>query len=97
GGAASLLAPARLLPLVGAIAIAAGMHFGGMPGCGWYVPPVLYLVAVLAVGARLPGLAHATKTTQTNLERCHATVGRWLHDHAPEGASVGVDNIGYIG
>jgi arabinofuranosyltransferase len=130
-GAASLFrapagAPSRALPAAAFAAVALGMHLGGMPGCGWYLPPALYLVAVVAAdgallvasglstasrpwlatvalaaplcaAATLPRVAHDLKTGQGDLERCHARVGRWLAEHAPDGASVGVDNIGYIG
>lgn len=48
GGVAAVVAPARILPAAGLVAIAVGMHLGGMPGCAWYAPPALYLVVVLA-------------------------------------------------
>jgi arabinofuranosyltransferase len=55
------------------------------------------LVAPLAGHALLLNVAHDTKISQAQVERLHGRVGTWLHDHAPPGASVGVDNIGYIG
>jgi hypothetical protein len=60
-------------------------------------------VAVAALAAPLLGhvlltqVAHRTKCDQADLERLHARVGAWLRDHAPSGAAVGADNIGYIG
>lgn len=47
-------------PAASALAIAAGMHFGGLPGCGWYLPPVMCLVLVLAAeGASIAASAVA--------------------------------------
>ncbi len=40
---------------------------------------------------------HDLKIAQATIERCHGTIGTWLGEHAPRDASVGVDNIGYIG
>lgn len=120
---------ATALPSIALAAVVLGMHFGGLPGCGWYMAGPMYLVLVLAadgaslVASRiavdasplrnpaaiaalaspllghlsLPQETHALKIAQSQIERCHGRVGTWLHDHAPAGASVGVDNIGYIG
>jgi hypothetical protein len=48
GFVASLRRADRAAPAVSLVAIVAGMHFGGLPGCGWYLPPVMCLVLVLA-------------------------------------------------
>lgn len=126
-GVAAGLASQRALPAFALAATVAGMHLGGMPGCGWYmVVPMLLLALLAAAGAaevasrlsaagapavlagacavaplvtdlRLPRAAHDAKISQAEIERLHGAVGNWLRDHAPSGASVGVDNIGYIG
>lgn len=126
GAVAAVAAPRRLLPLVALDAVVLGMHLGGLPGCGWYAPPALFLLAVVAADGAihaadalraagrpaiavaalaaplvaasiLPDVARDTKTTQHNLERLHGRIGTWLRENAPPDASVGVDNIGYIG
>jgi hypothetical protein len=48
GAVAALASPGRLLPVAAFAAIAAGLHFGGLPGCGWYAPPAIVLVLVVA-------------------------------------------------
>jgi hypothetical protein len=61
-------------------------------------PLALAAIAGAFVGTvRLPRDAHDQRVAQTHMERCHAKVGDWLREHAPPGASVAVDNIGYIG
>jgi arabinofuranosyltransferase len=132
GLVAAWKAPAKALPPAAFAALALGMHFGGLPGCGWYAPPALFLLLLVAadgaaliadalrdaagpapsprpalacaalaapllVAAPLPSVVHDLKNEQGNLERCHGAVGTWLGEHAPRGAAVGVDNIGYIG
>jgi hypothetical protein len=127
GFAASAMSKTKGLPGFALVVVVFGMHFGGLPGCGWYLAAPMYLVVLLAAdGASLvwsallaspatlpfsaaalaaplighvclPGVAHDLKISQAQIERCHGRVGAWLHDHAPAGASVGVDNIGYIG
>lgn len=125
---ASRRAATALVPLALAATVL-GMHFGGLPGCGWYLAAPMYLVLLLATEgasfaaeriagaspvtgslaacaalaapllghALLPREAHDLKIAQSQIERCHGRVGTWLHDHAPRTATVGVDNIGYIG
>ncbi len=120
---------ATALPAMALAAIVLGMHFGGMPGCGWYLAAPMYLVLLLATegasyaAGKIAGAspvtgslvasaalvapllghlglarsAHDLKIAQTQVERCHGRVGTWLGEHAPRTASVGVDNIGYIG
>ena len=126
GAVSARMVPARLLPPAALAAVVLGMHFGGLPGCGWYAPPAMYLLAVVAADGALqaadalrsagrsalataalaapllaavilPGVAHDTKIAQYRVEQHHGRVGTWLREHAPAGASVGVDNIGYIG
>jgi hypothetical protein len=58
---------------------------------------VAALVAPMLGHVSLPRAAHDLKIEQARIDRLHARVGDWLRDHAPAGASVGVDNIGYIG
>lgn len=45
----------------------------------------------------LPRDVHEAKVAQSQIERCHGRVGDWLREHAPDGATVAVDNLGYIG
>ncbi|MCE9634693.1 MAG: hypothetical protein K8T90_03220 [Planctomycetes bacterium] len=42
------LKPKTALPTLALLAIVSGMHFGGLPGCGWYVAAPMYLVVLLA-------------------------------------------------
>lgn len=127
GAAVAAARPATALPALALVFVAAGMHFGGLPGCGWYLAAPMWLTLLLAADgaaflaskiaaspvrslaggaalvapllghARLPLEAHDLKIAQAQIERCHGRVGTWLAEHAPAGASVGVDNIGYIG
>jgi arabinofuranosyltransferase len=122
GFVASIRKAETALPAAALVAIVAGMHLGGLPGCGWYTAAPMYLVlllsasgaavlassltgalacaalaAPLAAHVLLPREAHDLKIAQAQLERCHGRVGTWLAEHAPRDASVGVDNIGYIG
>jgi hypothetical protein len=69
---------------------------GGGPSSLAYVASVAFASPLLG-HLTLPQEAHELKIAQAKTDRCHGRVGTWLHDHAPIGASVGVDNIGYIG
>ncbi len=129
GFAACRTRTATSLPALALLALVAGMHLAGMPGCWWYFAAPMYLVVLLAATGTIllterlagglpplrsaapavallsPLLGHATlplevhdlRALQAQSERCHGTVGDWLREHAPKSASVGADNIGYIG
>ncbi len=66
-------------------------------GAAGAVTAVPAFIAPLLGHVLLPRAAHDAKIEQAQIERLHGRVGTWLHDHAPENVSVGVDNIGYIG
>jgi hypothetical protein len=55
------------------------------------------LASPLLGHAELARAARELRSDQADVERCHGRVGDWLREHAPRGASVGADNIGYIG
>lgn len=67
--AATASAPARLLPLAAFAAIAVGMHLGGLPGCRWYAPPAIYLVAVLAADGAATLAAAVASSTVASMRR----------------------------
>lgn len=84
-----------VLAALGTVHVAGRLADGG--------DPLRSAAALIALGAPMLGHAqlareaHDLKTSQAQVERCHGKVGDWLREHAPAGAAVGADNIGYIG
>ena len=91
-----MVVPVYLATLLGALGAAeVATRLAPAPAAGAIA--VACAAAPFLAHLSLPADVHDAKIEQGHVTRMHEATGLWLRDHAPPGATVGVDNIGYIG